>query len=174
MFSVWFAAQNKDPSLCDMSSVLTFLQELLNKGCIPSMLKVYVAAITVNHPLAADHSVGKNNLVVKFLRGAWRLNLPLSHTLLKLDLSKVLGALRCSPFELIQSDYLQALSLKTALFLALASVKRVGDLQAFLVSASCLSLGLMTLKRPQTKTWPWAQSILHSIQSTSHHPSGSS
>ncbi len=49
VFSVWFAAKNKDPSLCDMSSVLTFLQELLDKGCIPSTLKVYVAAIKVNH-----------------------------------------------------------------------------------------------------------------------------
>ncbi len=111
VFSVWFAAKNKDPSLCDMSSVLTFLQELLDKGCIPSTLKVYVAAIKVNHPLVADHSVGNNNLVVKFLRGA------------------------------CQSAYLQTLSLKTALFLALASVKRVGDLQAFSVSASCLEFG---------------------------------
>ncbi len=29
------------------------LQELLNKGCTPSTLKVYVAAITANHYLVA-------------------------------------------------------------------------------------------------------------------------
>ncbi|XP_016098295.1 T-complex-associated testis-expressed protein 1-like [Sinocyclocheilus grahami] len=60
--------------------MLTFLQELLDKGRTPSMLKVYVAAIAANHALVAGQSVGKNDLVVKFLRGAQRLNLPRPHS----------------------------------------------------------------------------------------------
>lgn len=34
---------------CDISLILSFLQELQDKGCTPFMLKVYMAAITANH-----------------------------------------------------------------------------------------------------------------------------
>ena len=53
----------------------------------------------------------------------------------------VLRALKGPPFEPLQTVELKPLSLKTALLLALASVKRVGDLQALSVSASCLEFG---------------------------------
>ncbi len=43
--------------------------------------------------------------------------------------------------EPLQSADLKTLSLKTALLLALASVKRVGDLQALSVSPACLEFG---------------------------------
>ncbi len=45
------------------------------------------------------------------------------------------------PFEPLQSVELKFLSLKTVLLTALASVKRVGDLQAFLVEDLCLEFG---------------------------------
>ncbi len=45
------------------------------------------------------------------------------------------------PFEPLQSTNLRPLSLKTALLLALASVKRVGDLQALSISPACLEFG---------------------------------
>lgn len=96
---------NEDPSSCDISAILSFLQELLDKGCTPSMLKVYMVAITVNHALGAGQSVGRNNLVIKFWTCQW------------------------------------PLSLKTALLLALALVKHVGDMQELLVGASCLEFG---------------------------------
>lgn len=54
----------------------SFLQELLDKGHTPSTLKLYVEAIAVNHSLVAGLSVVRNDLVVKFLRGARRLNPP--------------------------------------------------------------------------------------------------
>ncbi|XP_042611586.1 extracellular calcium-sensing receptor-like [Cyprinus carpio] len=50
------------------------------------------------------------------------------------DLPMVLGSLKGSTFEPLQSANLKTLSLKTALLLALASIKRVGDLQALSVS----------------------------------------
>ncbi len=52
----------------------------------------------------------------------------------------VLRALKGSPFEPLQSAALKAISLKTALLLALASVKRV-DLQALSINPACLEFG---------------------------------
>ncbi len=124
--------------------MLTFLQELLDKGRTPSTLKVYVAAIAANHSLEAlseVSTIGRNDLVVKFLRGTRRLNPPRPKTMPTWDLSIVLGALKGAPFELLQTAGLRVMTLKTALLLVLASVKRVGDLQALSVCASCLELG---------------------------------
>ncbi len=38
-----------DPVLCDISLILSFLQELLEKVRSPSTLKVYVAAMAASH-----------------------------------------------------------------------------------------------------------------------------
>ncbi|XDV28074.1 hypothetical protein PO909_031470 [Leuciscus waleckii] len=46
-----------------------------------------------------------------------------------------------APFEPIQSIDLKLLSFKTVFLLALASVKRIGDLQALSVSATCMEFG---------------------------------
>ncbi len=97
-----------------------------------------MAAIAANHTLVAAQSVSNNDLVVKFLRGARRLNLLHPHTVPTLDLSTVLRAFQGPPFEMLQSADLQPLSLKTALLMALALVKRVGNLQALSLSTSCL------------------------------------
>ncbi len=48
---------------------------------------------------------------------------------------------KMAPFEPLQSTSLRALLLKTALLLALASVKRVGDLQALSINPACLEFG---------------------------------
>ncbi len=90
-------ARSLDPVYCEVSHILSFLQELLDNGRIPSKLKVYVAAITANHSLEAGHSIGKNDLIVKFLKGAQRLNPPRPQTVPIWDLSIVLRALQGSP-----------------------------------------------------------------------------
>lgn len=81
-----------------------------------STLKVYVAAIAVYRTPIAGQSVGKHVLVVKF-------NPPRPKTVISWDLSIVLRALWGSTFEPLMMADLQPLSLKTALLLALASVK---------------------------------------------------
>ncbi|KAF4115202.1 hypothetical protein G5714_002691 [Onychostoma macrolepis] len=63
VFSDWCSARNQDPVSCDVSHVLTFLQELLDKGHTPSTLKIYVAAIAANHSLEAGRTIGRNALV---------------------------------------------------------------------------------------------------------------
>ncbi len=107
----------------------------------PSTLKVYVAAIAAHHDAVDGKSLGKHDLVIRFLRGARRLNPPRPHLVPSWDLPSVLSALRGAPFEPLQSVELKFLSLKTVLLSALATVKRVGDLQAFSVDDSCLEFG---------------------------------
>lgn len=68
------------------SSVLMVLLELLDKGRTPPTLKVYVAVIAPNHAPVAGQSVGNNDLVIKFLREAQRLNTPRPHSVLTWDL----------------------------------------------------------------------------------------
>ncbi|KAL0152350.1 hypothetical protein M9458_052073 [Cirrhinus mrigala] len=98
-------------------------------------------------PFAAYHdavdgtSIGKHQLVVRFRRGARRINPPRPHLVPSWDLSVALQGLRGPPFEPLVSVELKFLSLKTALLTTLASIKRVGDLQAFSVNEACLEFG---------------------------------
>ncbi len=141
VFSTWCLNRGENPSTSELAVVLSFLQELLDKGRSHSTLKVFVAAIASFHAPIAGQSVGRDNSVVRFLKGARRLNPPRPLTVPTWDLPTVLRALKGPPFEPLQSTNLRSLSLKTALLLALASVKRVGDLQALSISPACLEFG---------------------------------
>ncbi len=108
---------------------------------MPSTLKVDVAAITAFHMHVENRPIGRNDLIIRFLRGARRLNPPRPSTLPTWDLALVFDALTGPLFELIQSASLRELSLKTALLLAQDSVKRVGDLQALSIDDLCIEFG---------------------------------
>ncbi len=141
LFVDWCSPRWEDPRRCPIAVVLSFLQDGLERRLSPSTLKVYVAAIAAHHDAVNGKSVGKHDLVVRFLRGARRLNPLRRHLVPFWDLPSVLTALKEEPFEPLQSVELKFLSLKTVLLTALASVKRVGDLQAFSVDDSCLEFG---------------------------------
>ncbi len=141
LFVDWCSPRREDPRRCPIAVVLSFLQDGLERRLSPSTLKVYVAAIAAHHDAVDGKSLGKHDLVIRFLRGARRLNPPCPHLVPSWDLPSVLSALRGAPFEPLQSVELKFLSLKTVLLTALATVKRVGDLQAFLVDDSCLEFG---------------------------------
>ncbi len=141
VFSTWCLNRGENPSTSELAVILSFLQELLDKGRSHSTLKVFVAAIAAFHAPIAGQSVGRDNSVVRFLKGARRLNPPRPLTVPTWDLPTVLRALKGPPFEPLQSTNLRSLSLKTALLLALASVKRVGDLQALSISPAFLEFG---------------------------------
>ncbi|XDV39230.1 hypothetical protein PO909_008494 [Leuciscus waleckii] len=102
---------------------------------------VYVAAIAAFTKPTLGQSLGRNDLVIRFLRGAKRLNPPRPPSVPILDLSTVLEAMKGAPFKPIQSVDIKHLSFKTVFLLALASVKRIGDLQALSVSATCMEFG---------------------------------
>ncbi len=133
LFVEWCSSHQEDPRRCSIRAVLSFLQQGLERRLSPSTLKVFVAAISTHHDPVEGKSVGKHNLVVRFLRGARRLNPPRPPSLPSWDLALVLRALITAPFEPLQSVELKFLSMKTLLLTALASIKRVGDLQAFSV-----------------------------------------
>ncbi|KAI2650056.1 ORF V: Enzymatic polyprotein [Labeo rohita] len=141
LFADWCSSRREDPQRCSVGVVLSFLQDKLERRLSPSTLKVYVAAIAAYHDAVDGLSLGKHHLIVRFLRGARRLNPPRSHLIPSWDLSVVLLGLRRAPFEPLASVELKYLSLKTSLLIALTSIKRVGDLHAFSVSESCLEFG---------------------------------
>ncbi len=141
LFVNWCSPRREDPRRCPIAVVLSFLQDGLERRLSPSTLKVYVAAIAAHHDAVDGKSLGKHDLVIRFLRGARRLNPPRPYLVPSWDLPSVLSALRGAPFEPLQSVELKFLSLKTVLLSALATVKRVGDLQAFSVDDSCLEFG---------------------------------
>ncbi len=125
LFVEWCSSHREDPRRCPVRVVLSFLQEGLERRLSPSTLKVYVAAIAAHHDAVDGKSLGKHDLVIRFLRGARRLNPPRPTSVPSWDLSLVLTALQRPPFEPLQSAELKVLSLKTVLLTALASIKRV-------------------------------------------------
>jgi len=100
-----------------------------------------VAAVAAFVEPRRAQSLGKDELIIRFLRGARRMNPPRPPTVPVWDLSIVLEALKAPPFEPLESVELKYLSLKTVLLTALASVKRVGDIHALSSSAACLEFG---------------------------------
>lgn len=141
VFANWCASRHEDPITCDIPAILTFLQERLDAGSSPSTLKVYVAAIAASHSMLEGRSVGKHLLISRFLRGARRLNPSRPRQMPVWDLSLVLRALSDPPFEPAGSSDIKVLSFKTALLLALACGKRVGDLHALSVNSACMQFG---------------------------------
>ncbi len=141
LFANWCSSRREDPRRCTIGVVLSFLQERLERRLSPSTLKVYVAAITAHHDAVDGRSLGKHDLIVRFLRGARRLNPSRPPLMPSWDLSIILAGLQRGPFEPLDSVELKYLSAKTALLTALTSIKRVGYLQAFSVSEECLVFG---------------------------------
>ncbi len=107
----------------DVSVVLSFLQEMLDKQRSSSTIKVYVAAIVAFHAPIAGQSVGRESAVTQFLRGPRRMNLTRPPTVPLWDLTTVLRALEGPPFELFAILEPQSTLVETTLLLALASVK---------------------------------------------------
>ncbi len=141
LFATWCSSRREDPRRCTIGVVLSFLQERLERRLSPSTLKVYVATIAAHHDAVDGRSLGKHDLIVRFLKGARRMNPSRPPLVPSWDLSIVLSGLQRGPFEPLDSVELKFLSLKTALLTALTSIKWVGDLQAFSVSEECLVFG---------------------------------
>ncbi len=141
LFANWCPSRREDPRRCTIGVVLSFLQERLECRLSPSTLKVYVATIAAHHNAVDGRSLGKHDLIVRFLKEARRMNPSRSPLVPSWDLSIVLAGLQRGPFEPLDSVELKLLSIKTALLTALTSIKWVGDLQAFSVSEECLVFG---------------------------------
>ncbi len=105
VFSAWCSTCGADPEICDISLILSFLQELLEKGRSDTLerstLKIYVAAIAASHAPIDGQWVGRNNLIVCFLKGSRRLNLPRPVTVLTWDRAR---ALLSTPYSVQGSE----------------------------------------------------------------------
>ncbi len=117
--------------------MLEFLQERLTAGAAATTLRVYVAAIAAQRELD-EVPLGRHRMVSAFMRGVRRLRPVRPTAVPSWDLSVVLEGLVTAPFEPLESASERILTLKVALLLALTSLKRVGDLQAFSVSETCM------------------------------------
>ncbi len=76
LFVKWCSSRREDTRRCSIGVVLSFLQQGLERRLSPSTLKVHAAAISACHDHINGKSIGKHDLVVRFLRGARRLNPP--------------------------------------------------------------------------------------------------
>ena len=110
LFTNWCSSHREDPRRCSVRVVLSFLQERLERRLSPSTLKVYVAAIAAHHDAVDGRSLGRHDLIVRFLRGARRLNPPRTPLIPSWDLSIVLAGLQRGPFEPLDSVELKFLS----------------------------------------------------------------
>ncbi len=127
LFIEWCSSHREDPRICSIRAMLSSLQQRLERRLPPPPLKVYVAAIPPTTTPQSGNRQGSTIWSSGFLGGTRRLNPPRPSSL--------------PPFEPLQSIELKFLSMKTLLLIALASIKRVGDLQEFLVDESCLEFG---------------------------------
>ncbi len=93
IFSACCQDRDLDPVTSDVSVVLSFLQEMLDKQSSSSTIKVYAAAIVAFHAPIASRSVGRDSVVIQFLQGARRTNPPHPCTVPPWDLLAVLMAL---------------------------------------------------------------------------------
>ncbi len=123
---------------------------------------MYVAAIAAHHDAVNGRSLGKHDLIVRFLKGARRMNPSRPPLVPSWDLSIVLAGLQRGPFEPLDSVELKFLYAKTALLTALTSIKKVGDLQEFSVSEECLVAGLLS-RCLETPAWICAQGSNHAL-----------
>ncbi len=69
LFVEWCSYQREDPRRCLIGVVLSFLQQVLERRLSPSILKVHAADIAAYPNRIDGKSVGKRDMVVRFLRG---------------------------------------------------------------------------------------------------------
>ncbi len=110
LFVEWCSSHREDPRRCSIRTVLSFLQQGLERRLSP--LRFTLLLFSAHHDPIEGRSVGKHDLVVRFLRGARRLNPPRPPSLPSWDLALVLRALQTAPFEPLQSVELKFLSVK--------------------------------------------------------------
>ncbi len=137
VFESWCLTRAIDPVNCLVGPVLEFLQERLTAGAAATTHRVYVAAIAARRELN-EIPLGRHLMVSAFMRGVRRLRPVRPTAVPSWDLSVVLEGLVTAPFKPLESALDRILTLKVVLLLALTSLKRVGDLQAFSVSETCM------------------------------------
>ena len=176
LFDDWCTAL--DPQVlafqAPLRHILMFLQEKIDQGLSFSTIKVYLAAISACHEGFEGKTVGQHGLVRAFMEGASNALPPNRSLFPAWDLVLVLDALCKAPFEPLESISLEVLSFKTLLLLALATAKRVSDLQALSVSPDLMRFsddGKRVLLKPHHHFMPKTRVVNQSpVELTAFHP----
>ena len=176
MFEDWCFAL--DPPVqahqAPLRCILTFLQERVAQKLSYSTVKVYLSAISACHEGFDGKTVGQHVLVRAFMDGASNALPPNRPLFPAWDLTVVLEALCGAPFEPLESVSLEILSLKTLLLLALATAKRVSDLQALSVSTDLMRFsedGRRVLLKPHHRFMPKNRVVAQlPVELTAFHP----
>lgn len=113
-----------------VNSLLSYLQDGLNKGLRPNTLKRQVSAISSVLPQKLSAKLSTNYYVRRFLRAATLIRPPMVHRYPNWDLHTVLSALTKPPFEPLKSTDIKYLTWKTIFLVAITSAKRVSEMGA--------------------------------------------
>jgi len=133
VFTSWCRMREWDPD-----SDLEFLQDCFLARLSPSNLKVYLVAIAVYHVPLGGASLGRNPPITCFLCATLGLRPAICTRDPSWDLAIVLEGISAAPFEPFDTVSERCLTFKTVFLLAISSLKRVGDLQALLVSTTLM------------------------------------
>ncbi len=94
LFANWCSSCREDPRRCTIGVMIYFLKERLERRLSPSTLKVSVVTIAAHHDAVDGRSLGKHDLIVRFLKGARRMNPSRPPLVPSWDLSIVLAGLQ--------------------------------------------------------------------------------
>ncbi|KAL0192241.1 hypothetical protein M9458_010537, partial [Cirrhinus mrigala] len=131
-------------------------------------------AIAVLHAPLDVWPLGRHQLVIRFLRGAWRMRPATRSKVPAWDLAVVLEGLSLAPFEPLESATAKNLTFKMVFLLAITSLKRVGDLQGLAISPTCLEFapgGVKAILHPRPDYVPKVPSnVARPVDLQAFHP----
>ena len=128
-FSGWCSQRGIDPFSANLSSILEYLQVILEKFS-SNTVALHKASISKFHNGFGGTPVGKHPRVVEFLKGAFNKKPPIRVILPSWDLSTVVNMLCAPPFVPLAEASLKNLTLKAAFLVAITSARRSSEIQA--------------------------------------------
>ena len=129
----WCSKRKTDPVQATVADLLTFLQELMEKGLQYRTLNVYRSAISSAHHFVDGKPIGQHHLVSRFFKGVFNLRPPKPRYNTTWDVSVVLRYLNTLPDNRRLS--VKQLSLKLAMLIALVTAGRCSSLIALDISS---------------------------------------
>ncbi len=157
LFVEWCSSHREDPRKCPIRVVLSFLlQGWMETAFAPTLAARRTARLWLGTfyrlpihglrllPITTPvdrKSVGKHDWVVRFLRGARRLNPPYPPSIPSWVLSLVLRALQQGPFEPLQTVEPKFLSMKLYSCFHWPPSRGLGTYMQFRLTDSCLEFG---------------------------------
>lgn len=133
IFCCWCEDNNIHPLEAPPEQVLPYLLSLAKSGLTFSSIKAHLAALSRFRRNSISPSLCASSLIKSFMKGLFREFAPVKLPPPEWELNIILMQLMKHPFEPIHKAELKFLTWKVALLLALTSVRRVSEIQAFTI-----------------------------------------